>query len=110
MNFFDLDPNACPKDAYYHFNILVIVIYGDPEEMMGYEDIWFTDHVTDPRPYAVHFVSIDDETDEYLQEEYGETVQYAIEMYPHCVLEIDPELGVHWYDMYEEEGEDPWRL
>ncbi|MCM1323963.1 MAG: hypothetical protein NC218_07365 [Acetobacter sp.] len=114
MNIFNLDPTSMPKDAEYYFNILVINIavreslQDDKEEF--YTDIWYIEHITDPRPYIVHVYAEEDDF-------FDEDENYMIELYANMAVEISPSLGISFYDMFDGDDEDGdiqlddlWRL
>ncbi len=106
MNFFDEDPMALPRDAQYYFNIVVRTIGVNPQYAEKYlgdnvDEICFLDKLTDPRPQMFYFF-IDDELDK--------DMEYEIESYPHCVVEVSEQLGVSWWEMIDFDTEDPWRI
>lgn len=113
MQFYDEHPMHLPNDGEYYFNILVICIaisedYADEILPEGVEDIWYCDHLTDPRPYAIHFYRED--PDEMYDEEEDDCNDYEISYYPHCVVELSPTLGVTWFEMLDFDTEDLWRI
>lgn len=116
MSFFNINPMSLPKDAQYYFNILIIIIYVSRETMdicygKDKELIWFLDEITEPRPTAICICALDEEEQQQINEEYQTEVSYSIEMYPHTVLEVDPNLGIGWYPMRSGfEESDPWSL
>lgn len=106
MNFFDEDPMSLPCDAQYYFNILVICVAINPQcsdEILGegIEELTYIDKITDARPCAV-FLYVDDELDD--------DIEYEMECYPHCVVEVSGQLGVSWWPMLEFDTDDPWRI
>lgn len=114
MLFFDEHPLHLPKDAVYYFNILVICIAVSPEytdEIFpeGVVDLWYCDHLTDPRPYAIHFYAVDD-VEEMYDEEADDYNDYEITFHPHCVVETDPKLGITWFHMIDFDTDDNWRI
>lgn len=113
MVFYDENPMHLPNDAQYYFNILVVCIaisdeYGDEILPSGVEDIWFCDHLTDPRPYAIHFYR--EEQEEMYDEEIEDYNDYEIEVFPHCVIEISETLGITWFHMIDFDTDDNWRI
>lgn len=108
MNFFDIKPEALPRDAQYYFNILVIVmsvnqetwnlLTGDMEVQV--EDIWYIDRITDPEP-TIYCIYQEDDMDEDTDLEIG--------MFPHKVVEVSSR-GITWYDMIDFDTDDPWNL
>ena len=110
MMFFDDNPMALPKDAIYYFNVLIISICLSIDQAAlalpaGVSDIWFTDSITDPRPYAIH-VYVDDGRHKILSPD----EDFGIDYFPHTVLEVDPHLGISWYRMIDWETKNPWDL
>ncbi len=39
-------------------------------------------------------------------------MDFALEIYPHCVVEVSPDMEITWFSMYTENDTepDPWRL
>lgn len=117
MSFFDWEPNSLPAQAQYFFNIVVVIILADNETMdeligKGIQTYWNIENITEPRPYVIGLVRLTDEEIAAEGEEFGEELQYIMEIHSHCVVEVDPQLGVSWYNMFndEESEQDPWRL
>lgn len=115
MGFYDYDPMSLPKDAQYYFNILIIQVQvplDKAEEVFGSPDItsyWNIEGVNEPRPYAVCFYT-EEELFEEEDDEFYEDIEIAsLYLYPHCVIEVDPNLGVSWYNMFDEDYGDLWR-
>lgn len=105
MNFFDLEPMGCPRDAVYYFNILVVNIMFSPSAGFEYEEYWDLQHILDPRPYVVHLYTEDEE------EIFENGDIFEVEYFPHSVVETSQSLGVCFYDMLDEdycEDEDDW--
>lgn len=106
MNFFDEDPMSLPRDGQYYFNILVRTIAVNPrcaEQYLGkdIDEMCFIEKLTDPRP-QMYYCFVDDELDEDLD--------FEIECFPHCVVEVSKSLGVSWWEMLDFDTEDPWRI
>ena len=85
--FFDEPYNALPKDAQYYFNILIICVAVSPQYaqeifQQNIIDMWDIQNINDGRPFAVH----------------------------NQVLEVDPKLGISFYEMIDYDIDDPWRL
>lgn len=75
------------------------------------ESYWSIENITDPRPQAIGFFRLDEEEMAEISEEYGTDVTCSIDCIPHCVVEVDPDLGVSWYPMFDEyERNDPWSI
>lgn len=117
MNFYDADPLSFPEHAQYYFNILTICINLSNEQMdeLCSPDInmcWYIDHITDPQPYMIVAVRMNEDEQEEINEDYGTDVTYEIEVYPHTVVETDPNLGVAWYFIEDGGLEDynPWKF
>lgn len=84
-------------------------------EEMGIINYWNIEHINDPRPYVLGIIGVEeeelDEDEETPEEEWSELEEMFVELHPHCVVEVHPELGVSWTEMYDDEGEiDLWRI
>lgn len=102
--FFDLDPMTLPAgNPQYYFNVLVKCVALRPGDMElplipGINDLWYLEHITDPRPWIAHF---------YVDEDNAEDV---VKEYPHCVIEVQNNGEVCWYPMIDWETVDRWDL
>lgn len=106
MYFFDEDPMSLPNDAQYYFNICVTTIAIHPqcaEQYLGanVEEAIYTEQITSPRPRVYYF---------YIDDELDEDMEYEIENFPHCVVEISKTLGVAWWEMIDFDTNDLWRI
>lgn len=106
MNFFNEDPDTLPIDGQYYFNILVRTIAINPlvaEQYLGkgIDEACYIEKLTDPRP-QLFYCFVDDEL--------NPDIDYEIESYPHCVVEVSEQLGVSWWEMLDFDTEDPWRI
>lgn len=104
--FFDEPYSQLPQDAQYYFNVLILCIAVSPQfaqEMFqnNIVDMWDIQKVTDARPIAVHI---------YITHHINKDFDYEIQCLPHQVLEIDPKIGVSFYEMIDYNTDDPWRL
>jgi hypothetical protein len=103
MSFFSKSPCLLPEGAKYFFNILVINIginYDNLSEFFnnGSCSAWYLDAINNPRPYVIHF--------------FASSTPYDWELigYPHCVIEITPEQKISFYEMLDFGTSDPWRI
>lgn len=101
MTFYEIDPLDFPEGAQFYFNLVVATIeisYESdilPKEIYDY---WYLGGIKESRPFAI-----------YIYRYHGkENNMYNVETYQHCVLEIDPNQEVCWYEMLDYETEDPW--
>lgn len=100
--FFDLDPSSLPSgNNQYYFNVLVKCIALRPGDMelpliAGIVDLWYIEHITDPRPWVAHF---------YIDEE---NAKDKVEEYPHCVVEVCENGELAWYPMIAWDTIDRW--
>lgn len=107
---------SLPANAQYYFNIVVVTILVSQETMNELFDIdletyWSIENINEPRPYIVGIIKLNEEELQDLNEEFGTEVTYTMEVYPHCVVEVDQQLGVSWFPMFDDEQElDPWSL
>lgn len=104
--FFDEPYNALPKDAQYYFNILIICIAVSPQYaqeifQQNIIDMWNIQNINDGRPFAVHI---------YTTHHINKDFEYELQCLPHQVLEVDPKLGISFYEMIDYDTDDPWRL
>lgn len=104
MNFFDEDLKN--TDNEYYFNVLVTTIainqnctnrYLDS----GINEITYIEKITSPKPQIV-YCFVDNELDKDLE--------YEILNFPHCVVEVDAEKGIYWWNMIDFDTDDPWRI
>lgn len=101
MTFYDIDPLAFPKGAQFFFNIVISTIaisYNSdilPKELYDY---WYLGGIKESQPFAIYIYRSQDKIDNNCNPD----------IYTHCVLEIDPDQSICWYDMVEYETEDPW--
>lgn len=109
-----MSPNELPAKAQYYFNIMVIVImlsHRTLQEVFNGQQIteyWNIENINEPRPYVVGFIGL---ADEDLYDEFQEDVSFLIETHPHSVVEVDPNMGITWFTMYDDDEEiDPWRI
>lgn len=102
-SFFDIDPRALPagKNKYY-FNVLVKLIplrTGDLTHptIKGIKNIWFLEHITDPRPWIAYFYIDDNEEPRVFEQ-------------PHAVVEVRDNGEVSWMNMLNWTPADRWGL
>lgn len=106
MSFFDSDPNSCPRDGQYFFNILVVNIGINPNNSnqalgQGIKNLWNIQNIVEPRPYIIHI---------FEDEEIDDDLIFEITMIPHCVVEVSQSLGICWEHMLDFDTDDPWRI
>lgn len=104
--FFDEPYSQLPQDAQYYFNVLILCIAISPQFAQeifqnNIVDMWDIQKVTDARPIAIHI---------YITHHINKDFDYEIQCLPHQVLEIDPKIGVSFYEMIDYNTNDPWRL
>lgn len=91
--------------------VVILLPYDTLYEMLEGQRItsyWNIENINDPRPFVIGFIGL---TEEELYEEFQEQVDFMIEMHPHSIVEIDPDMGVSWFTMYDDEDDaDPWKL
>lgn len=101
MTFYDIDPMAFPMGAKFFFNVVITTIaisYKSdvlPKELYDY---WYLGGIQESQPFAIYIYRSQDKTDN----------TYEPEIYTHCVLELDEDQSICWYDMVDYETEDPW--
>lgn len=102
--FFDLEPNSLPPGAQFYFNIMVIIVYFSNKAHLlpdNVQSCWVIDHITDARPYVIDFIRVNSLPEDEL---------FEYEEYSHCVVEIDKNGEIGWYDMLDFECEGPWAI
>lgn len=110
MYFYDIPEHGLPKNSQYYFNIFVICVAIRPDcglEIFGnsqINDIWYLDDITAARPYVYHFYVeqelVDDE----------DNADFYIEGYPHCVVEIQDNYNICFYEMIDFDTDDLWEI
>ena len=99
--FYDLDPLSFPIGSQFFFNIVIATIaisYDSevlPKEIFDY---WYLGGIKESRPFAIYIH----------RDSLARSDRYEVETYTHCVLELDPDQTVCWYDMVDYDTEDPW--
>lgn len=100
MNFFSIAPSGLPKGGHYFFNIVVVTVASSPNSTFfkEYENIVLLDKLTSPRPYIIYGYADETIPDNKIE----------IEVYDHCVVEINSNQTVRWMRMVDFETVDPW--
>ena len=99
--FFDIDPMGFPQGASFYYNLVILVIsipFDSTVMPKEFYDLWYIGGITETRPFAIYF---------FRDPNYK---KYDYELYSHCVLEIDENGEICWYDMIDYDTEDPWIL
>lgn len=108
--FYNIPEHGLPQNGQYYFNILVICIAIKPDwrlEIFGnsqINDVWYLDNITSVRPYVYHF---------YIEQELindKDNVDFYIEAYPHCVVEIRDDYNICFYEMIDFDTDDLWEI
>lgn len=101
MTFYDIDPMAFPMGAKFFFNVVIATIAipfkSDvlPKELYDY---WYLGGIQETQPFAIYIYRLQEKKDNV----------YEPEIYTHCVLELDADQSICWYNMIDYETEDPW--
>ena len=104
MIFYEIDPMAFPKGAQFFFNIVIATIeipIDAPDLPIDIMDYWYLGGIKESQPFAIHIYR---NPEKYVEEE----PYCAVETYTHCVLELDPDQTICWYEMVDYDTEDPW--
>lgn len=118
MMFFDIPKSRMPNDSTYYFNVLVFFITIQPQYAQEYgltddiTEIWYTEHITDSRPYVINICLTDDgyyDLEEQEEEEYSDT-EFQMCAFPHQVIEITNDGTIIPYDFIDFDFNDPWRI
>ena len=103
MTFYEIDPLGFPAGSQFFFNVVVATIaisYESdilPKEVYDY---WYLGGIRESRPFAI-----------YIYRNSGKSKfdnSFDVETYTHCVVELDKDQTICWYDMVDYETEDPW--
>lgn len=101
MSFYDIDPSSLPNDSQFYHNVLVVLVGFPPEKWQFEEDeIWYLDHITSARPYAICFY-VDEEFDlDYEEEDNLGDIQeqdFYLQFDKHSVVEVCSDNSIQWY-------------
>ena len=102
MTFYEIDPLGFPEGAQFYFNLVIATIEISYESDILPKDIydyWYLGGIREARPFAIYI---------YRYHEKKNDNYYDVTAYEHCVLEIDENQEVCWYEMVDYETEDPW--
>lgn len=102
MLFYEIDPLGFPEGAQFYFNLVIATIEISYEsDLLPKEiyDYWYLGGIRDSRPFAIYI---------YRYSQKANNDKYDITIYEHCVLEIDPNQEVCWYEMVDYDTEDSW--
>lgn len=102
MTFFKMDPLGFPKGAQFYFNLVIATIEISFESDLLPKDIydyWYLGGIKEARPFAIYIYRHSEKTNDN---------HYDFDVFEHCVLEVDEDQEVSWYDMVDYETEDPW--
>lgn len=104
MTFYEIDPMAFPQGAQFFFNLVISTIeipIDDDVLPANIMDYWYLGGIREPQPFAIHIYRNPEIT---IKKDY----RYEVIAYTHCVLEIDQDQSVCWYEMVDYDTEDPW--
>ena len=103
---YENDSKLFPKGAQFFFNVLIalITVPSKATDILpsGIEEYWYIEAITQPKPYAYVFMRDPSIIDP--------NVEFEWELIPHCVVQINPNQQVRWYELVDYETEDPWDL
>jgi len=101
MNFYELDPLGFPMGSQFYFNIVISTIaisYNSTLLPKDVFDYWYLGGVKESRPFAIYIY----------RNSHAPENEYEVETFTHCVLELDPDQTLCWYEMLDYDTEDPW--
>lgn len=104
MTFYDIDPMAFPKGSQFFFNVVITTIaisYKSDLLPDGVFDYWYLGGIKESRPFAIYIYRIPDKQ---------ENQMFFPQIYTHCVLELDQDQTICWYEMLDYETEDAWEI
>lgn len=92
MNFYDIPAEAFPKDAQFYHNVTVIV-FSVAEDIWDedFDSIWYLDQLTAPESKAILFFK-------EKREIINEADDWLLDYYENCIVEVDPDGTVSWYE------------
>ena len=93
MNFCDIPAEAFPKGAQFYHNVTVIV-FSVAEDIWDedFDSIWYLDQLTAPESKAILFFK---EEREIINDA---DVDWLLDYYENCIVEVDPDGTVSWYE------------
>lgn len=99
MNFHGIPAETFPEGAQFYHNVTVIV-FAVAEDVWDedFDSIWYLDQLTAPDPKAILFYQekiefINDDNDDD-----DEECEWLLDYYENCIVEIDPNGTVSWYE------------
>ena len=104
MTFYDIDPMAFPKGSQFFFNVVITTIAISYESDLlpdGVFDYWYLGGIKESRPFAIYIYRIPDKRENQI---------FFPQIYTHCVLELDQDQTICWYEMLDYETDDAWEI
>ena len=102
--FFEIPLDELDLDAQYFFNVLIaeITIPYDSDILSSeIMDEWDTTYISSPRPTVIHI---------YRDANLNAKVDFETAYIPHCVIAIDKDMRVSWWDMIDFFTIDQWEI